>query len=114
MNKIPFDSESFEVYIVKNALFEKAHAHLLYYLETWFEDCPSQFIDDMRADLDTVVHSYHFSNKIVAINKNFFYDPPKDYLSVTISIDDNEGSYVCQYTVFFDFDFVAFDDYIKR
>lgn len=114
MNEAPIDSKWFEGYIQRNGLFEKAQKCLRAYLEDWYEVSPDSFVDDMRAPFDKVIKEYDFQNKVVAINKNFFYEPPQDYLSVCISILDEEGSYVCQYSVFFDFSFGVIDDKLTR
>ncbi|WP_418703428.1 hypothetical protein [Anaerotignum faecicola] len=114
MNKIPIDSKYFEEYIQRNALFERAQTCLAAYLKDWYEDSPDSFVSDMRVPFQKVMETYDFQNKVVAINKNFFYEPPQDYLSVCISILDDEGSYVCQYLVFFDFSFGVIDDKLTR
>ncbi len=114
MNKSPIDGKWFEIYIQENAIFEKAQECLRSYLADWYADSPDSFIDDMRAPFEKVIKSYIFQNKVVAINKNFFYEPPQDYLSVCISILDEECSYVCQYSVFFDFSLDVIDDKLTR
>lgn len=110
MSNSPINSKYFEQYIQNNNLFEKAQKCLREYLADWYEDSPDIFLDNMRAPLEKVIKKYVFQNKVVAINKNFFYEPPQDYLSVCISILDEECSYVGQYFVFFDFSFKIIDD----
>ena len=110
MHEIPINSKLFEEYIQKNSLFEKARKHLKEYLEIWWEEDSDAFLEGMRASFEKVIKEYKFTDKIVSIKKNFLYEPPQDYLSVSICIDDEEGDWVSQYDAFFDFSFLLFDD----
>ena len=81
-------------------------------LRNWYNDDREGFLDSMRADLDTVLQTYHFENVIVALNKNFIYDPPMDTISCTIAISDEEDCPCLDYRAIFDFDMNMIDDVI--
>ncbi len=108
MHEIPINSKLFQEYIQKNGLFEKAREYLKEYFENCYKQDSDASLEDMRAYCEKVMKEYNFRLKTVAINKHFFYEPPRDYLWVCISIEDEKGSYFCQYKVFFDFPFAVF------
>ena len=113
MHKMPINSKLFEEYIQKNGLFDKAREYLKEYLEIWWEEEPDAFFEDMRTSFEKVIKEYAFTDKVVAIQKNFLYEPPRDYLSVSILIHDKEGNGVRQYTAFFDFSFELIVDKLE-
>lgn len=106
----PKSSEELGRLVEERQLFDRAKESLVNYLESCSVEDPARFAEDMRADLETVLQTYHFRHKMVSLHKNYYYDPPEDYLSVTIDIDDNGGDWCCTYRVFFDFDLNVIDD----
>jgi hypothetical protein len=105
MSKMPVDVIEFDRYIQGNELFEIGEKYLVQCLKKWYEEAPDEFIENMRVSLDKVMKEYKFSWRIVSVTKNFYFDPPKDYLSISIRIGDEEDSYIAGYTVFLDFSF---------
>lgn len=98
----PKDSAAFGQFIADERLFARAEEHLRAYLRACSEDNPYAFEEFFRADLETVERSYPVRRKIVALNKNYCFDPPQDYLTVQLAIDDSDGDYVCSYTLCLD------------
>lgn len=109
-NLINFDK--IESYIKEKKLFDIAHQALKEYLCNWWEDDKNSFLEDMGADLNTVIEKYKFENKCFSINANYLYDPTMYYYSATIRILDEEDNYVAEYTAFFDIELNIFDDYL--
>lgn len=107
---VPVDSFAFQNFIEKSNLFEKTHTSMMNCLTYWYQDEPKNFINDMRADLRTVLDTYHFYNAGVSISKNYSYTPPLDYISCYIRITDDEDDYCAEYTTFFDYGLNIFDD----
>jgi len=106
----PKSSQELGNLIEEQKLFELGRSGLISYLHACYEDNPWQFQEVMRADLETVMNTYRFRNKIIALNKNYCFDPPEDYLSVNIAIDDGDGDYVCSYTLCLDLELNVIDD----
>ena len=67
----------------------------------------------MRADLKTVMETYHFYNRMVSFNKNFEFDPPLDTITCMITINDDEDDYRMSYRAIFDYDMNIIDDVIS-
>ena len=44
------------------------------YLANWYNDDVETFVENMWADLSTVLEHYHFQNEFVSITKNFNFD----------------------------------------
>ena len=107
---VPIDKDKFSKYIEESKIFDKTKALLLDYLSNWYSKSSSEFIQDMRADLNMVIKSYHFHNETVAISKHFDYDPVLDYISCTIRITDEEDDWCIRYKAIFDYDLNAIDD----
>jgi hypothetical protein len=110
MSKIPVDVIEFDRYVQENKIFEIGEKYFVECLSKWYEEDPDEFIENMWAPLDKVMKEYKFSWKRVSVNKNFCFDPPKDYLSVSIYLYDEENSYNSSYTVFLDFSFNFIDE----
>ena len=81
--------------------------------ENWYNDEREQFLDDMRADFDTVMEKYHFYDSMVSFNKNFEFDPPLDTITCIITINDDEDDYRMCYRAIFDYDMNIIDDVIS-
>lgn len=111
---VPMHSAAFERFIQESQLFARTQLALLQCLKSWYADDPEQFTEDLRADLDTVLHSYRFENVMVSLNKNYNFDPPLDTISGKITIYDEEGSYCMNYQAIFDYDLQLIDDITGR
>ncbi len=83
------------------------------YLTNWYND-DETFVENMRADLSTVLEHYQFRNEFVSITKNFNFYPPMDTVSCAICITDEEGDCCSRYNAIFDFQLNAIDDYMWR
>jgi hypothetical protein len=105
MSKIPVNVIEFDRYVQENELFEIGEKYLVECLSKWYEEAPDEFVENMRVSFDKVMKEYKFSWHIVSVTKNFSFATPKDYLSVSIRIEDEEDSYIAGYTVFLDFSF---------
>ena len=66
----------------------------------------------MKADLNTVMNKYSFSNDMVSISKDFQYDIPLDIVSCKIRIYDSDGDYCMNYHAVFDYDLNIIDDFL--
>lgn len=109
---LPISQQDFQNFIEKNKLFERTYQLMCKSLKHWYEDDSQHFIEDMWADLDTVMKTYHFENEGVSISKNYSYEPPLDYISCYIRVYDAEWTYCMEYTAYFDEDLKEFDDKI--
>lgn len=86
---------------------------MLGYLTNWYND-DETFVENMRADLSTVLEHYQLRNEFVSITKNFNFDPPMDNVSCAICITNEEGDCCSRYNAIFDFQLNAIDDYMWR
>lgn len=111
--KIMVGSKQFIDFIFNNKLFDLTQEHLIKMLENWWNDDNEAFQESMCNDLETVLKEYTFANEGVSLSKSFAYDPPLDYISVWIEIFDEENSYICEYTAFYDYQLRCFDDKIS-
>lgn len=111
---IPMDFETLNDFIRESNLFDSTRDSLKLYLENWWNDNKAVFLEDMGADLETVLKKYRFENEGLSFSRSYFYDPPLDYISVWIHIFDEEDSYISEYTAFYDLDLEIFDDKIIR
>lgn len=110
---IPVDSEEFSEFIKRSKIFDRTRELMRGYLTNWYSNNVETFIEDMRADLATVLERYHFYNEFVSIDKNFNFDPPLDTVTCTIRIADEEDDYCSQYSTIYDFHLNAIDDYMR-
>lgn len=60
----------------KSKIFDTARQLMTGYLTNWYNDDAETFVEEMRADLSTVLEHYRFRNEFVSITKNFNFDPP--------------------------------------
>ena len=112
--KSPVDKEAFSVFIEENKIFELAREYLRKYLESWYEDDPEYFVEDIGADFETVMQTYRFENAMVSLNKNFNFEPAMDTISCKITIYDAEDDYFTTYKVIFDYELDVIDDMMFR
>lgn len=108
--KLPIDSAAFDTFIEESNLFALTQDALCYCLKNWYEEEPEQFIENLRADLPTVMKTYRFENTMVSFNKNFNFEPPLDTISGKLTIYDSEGGYCMRYRAVFDYDLNIIDD----
>lgn len=108
---VPMDSEQFQRFIDASGIFERTRAYLRQYLKNWYEEDAAAFMDCMRADLDTVLATYHFYNNNVSVAKDL--ERETDYINCWIRITDEEDDSCCSYRTLYDYDLVAFDDMLQ-
>lgn len=113
MGVIPVDPKQFFEFIDASKIFETTRQLMTRYLMNWYNDDTETFVENMRADLSTVLEHYQFRNEFVSITKNFNFDPPTDTVSCTICITDEEGDCCSRYNAIFDFQLNAIDDYMR-
>ncbi len=113
MSVIPVDPEQLSKFIDKSKIFDTTRQLMIGYLTNWYNDDAETFVENMWADLSTVLEHYQFRNKFVSITKNFNFDPPMDTVSCTICITDEEGDSCARYNAIFDFQLNAIDDYMR-
>lgn len=111
---IPIDFHEFSRFIDSSEIFDRTTALMNAYLARWYNNDAESFVEDMRADLATVLKQYHFFNEFVAITKNFNFDPPIDTLSCTIRITDEEDDCCTRYRAVFDAQLNVIDDTMCR
>lgn len=108
---LPIDSKEFSNFIFQNNLFEKTLSLMNKFLENWFIEDKERFIEEFNGDFTYVINTYTFEHGGVSFTKNFESDdPPLDYISVWIGIVDQDGSYLCTYTAFYDYNLNCIDD----
>lgn len=73
MSVIPVDPEQFSKFINKSKIFDTTRQLMIGYLTNWYNDDAETFVENMRADLSTVLEHYHFRNEFVSITKNFMF-----------------------------------------
>lgn len=110
--KVPVDKDEFSSFIDKSDLFELTRKALFECLVNWYKEEPERFILDMRADLNTVMEKYSFTNNMISINKAFSYDTPLDTVSSKITIFDSDGDYCMLYQAIFDYELNIIDDFL--
>lgn len=110
---LPIDTNQLENFIHKNNLFHTTQNSLILCLKNWWRDNKVDFLENMNANLETVLTAYKFEKEGYSISKSYSYDPPMDYISVWIRIYDEENSYICEYTAFYDMDLKMFDDKLR-
>lgn len=113
MRVIPVDPEQFSEFIDKSKIFDTTRQLMIEYLTNWYHDDVEAFVENMRADLPTVLEHYHFRNEFVSITKNFNFDPPLDTVTCTIRISDEEDDCCARYRVIFDYQLNVIDDAMK-
>ena len=113
MSVIPVDTKQFSEFIDKSKIFDTTRQLMIGYLTNWYNDDAETFVENMWADLSTILEHYHFRNEFVSITKNFNFDPPIDTVSCTIRITDEEDDCCTRYTSVFDNHLNPIDDYMK-
>lgn len=113
MSAIPVDSTQFSKFIEHSKIFDKTRQFLKDYLTDWYQSDAEAFVENMRANLSTILGQYHFRDEFVSITKNFNFEPPMDTVCCTIHISDQEDVCCMRYTAIFDDQLNVIDDYIK-
>lgn len=111
--KLPIDRNAFSEFIRQSDIFGTTRKAMERCLKNWYSDDREQFVDDMRADLETVIKTYRFHNTMVSFDKDFSFDPPLDAITCTITINDGEGGRCMFYRAIFDYDLNIIDDIIS-
>ena len=104
----PIDTNKFNQFINRSDIFEITRSSMLVFLENWYEDNPNVFIQDLGADYNTVIKTYHFYNQMVGINKSCDLDT----IICIIRITDEDDSELMRYTGVFDYQLKMIDDFI--
>ena len=107
---IPINSKDVDDFVKDNKLFQRTQKYMIGYLENYWADNKVSFIEDLKVNLETILQHYKFVDKRIAFSKCYEYEPPLDYISVSISMYDEEERYVCEYTAFYDWELECFDD----
>lgn len=110
---IPIDSYGFSRSIDSSEIFDRTTALMDTYLARWYNNDAESIVEDMRADLTTVLERYQFYHEFVSITKNFNFDPPIDTVSCIIRITDAEGDCYTRYRAIFDAQLNVIDDTLK-
>ena len=111
--KLPIDRNAFSEFIRQSDIFGTTWKAMERCLKNWYSDDREQFVDDMRADLETVIKTYRFHNAMVSFNKDFGFDPPLDTITCIIAINDDEDDHCMFYRAIFDCDLNIIDDVIS-
>ncbi len=108
----PIDPQDFSEYIKSSDIFTITRGNVIKYLPNWYNhENKDDFIDNFGANLDTVLSAYKFFDRSVSIVKNFNFDNThQDYIHCTIDIFDNEGCYIANYKLTFDYQLNLVDD----
>lgn len=112
--KLPVDKDLFSEFIEKSDIFGLTQKYMYEYLKNWYSDDKTRFIENMRADLDTVLSKYHFYEEKVSFDKNFNFEPPADTITCIICIT-HEDDDICidyRYKAIFDYGLNIIDDYM--
>ncbi|MGL5438786.1 MAG: hypothetical protein ACRDA4_00160 [Filifactoraceae bacterium] len=67
----------------------------------------------MHNKIEVVINNYIFKDEGISISRSYSHEPPMDYISVWIRIFDEEDSYICEYTAFYDYELNFFDDKVN-
>lgn len=108
--EMPIDNEKFLRFINESNIFDRTRENMKGYLINWYKDSPSDFMECMRAPLETVLEKYHFYNNTVSFCKDL--ERELDYINCWIRITDEEDSFCCDYRTMYDYQLEAFDDTI--
>ena len=109
----PINRNAFDQFICNSNIFELTQVAMLQCLKNWYNEEREPFLDDMRADFDTVMERYHFYDSMVSFNKSFEFNPPLDTTTCIITINDDEDDYCMCYRAIFDYDINMIDDMIS-
>ena len=110
MSVIPVDPEQLSKFIDKSKIFDTTRQLMIGYLTNWYNDDAETFVENMWADLSTVLEHYQFRNEFVSITKNFNFDPPMDTVSCIIYITDEEDDCCARYKAVFDYQLNVIDN----
>lgn len=107
-------SKPFSDLIDQNGIVEKTLASMKRCLMSWYTEDTETFLEDMRANLATVLDCYHFRVEFVSLTKNFNFAPPVDEISCTINITDADNDCCARYRAVFDEQFNIIDDVVTK
>ena len=110
--KLPIDKDVFNTFINDSNIFNLTKKAMYQCLDNWHNDDPTHFIEDMRADYNTVLKTYHFHNEKVTFDKNFNFEPPLDSITCFIRITDEEDDCLMNYRAIFDYELNIIDDVV--
>lgn len=110
---LPVNKEAFQDFIIQSDLFGLTRGLLNECLKNWYHNNPREFIQDMGANLDTVINKYHFCDEEVSITKNFNFKPALDCITCTIRITDEADDCCMSYKAVFDYELNVIDDILS-
>ena len=110
--RLPIDQHDFSAFIEASDIFKLTRDAMRRCLENWYRDECDQFVENLRADFDTVMGTYRFHDTMVSFNKDFNFDTPLDTISCKITIHDAEDDYCLSYQAIFDYDLNMIDDVV--
>lgn len=109
---LPIDWSKINFFIDSNDLFNRTAHSMENYLRAYSEDDEKNFLEDFRANLDSVLNTYRFEKAGISFSRDFLRE--LDYVSVWIRIYDAEDDYVGEYNLFFDENLNVIDDTLRR
>ena len=83
-------------------------------MENLWCDSPKEFEEQYNTNISTVLNDYKFENEGISFSRSYSYEPPLDYISVSIRIYDQEDDYVAEYRALYDLDLHIFDDTMTK
>ncbi len=107
---VPINSDDFTRFIEESNIFEFTQTAMNECLKNWYTEDPKQFVEDMRANLNSVMNQYHFINSQVSFIKDFAYEPALDEIMCIIEINDSDDDYCMSYRAYFDYAMNIIDD----
>ncbi|ONI39236.1 hypothetical protein AN639_06480 [Candidatus Epulonipiscium fishelsonii] len=111
--KVPINFLEIEDFKVEFKCFDITKKALVQFLENAYQDNSKNFIEDYYNDLHVVLNDYKFENESISFSRSYSYNPPLDYITISIRIYDMEDIYVGEYRAFYDLEFKMFDDKIR-
>lgn len=109
---LPINWDKINSFVDSNDLFNRTARSMENCLCTYFQDDEESFLEDFRADWETVRNTYRFENAGISFSRDFWRE--LDYISVWIRIYDAEDSYIGEYNLFFDEQLNVIDDTLRR
>lgn len=111
--KLPINYLEVNVFEQQNNLFAFTKKYLIKWLENLWCDSPKEFEEQYNTNISTVLNDYKFEDEGISFSRSYSYEPPLDYISVSIRIYDQEDDYVAEYRALYDLDLHIFDDTMR-
>ncbi|MBS5150449.1 MAG: hypothetical protein KHY76_05570 [Butyricicoccus pullicaecorum] len=111
--KLPINYLEVNAFEQENDIFAFTKKYLIKWLESLWYDSPKEFEEQYNTNISTVLNDYKFKNEGISFSRSYSYEPPLDYISVSIRIYDQEDDYVAEYRALYDLDLHIFDDTMR-